>query len=232
RIGAGQLKKSVKGQKKPYGKGERANLQFEVTDEQGRKTAAWIGGAVVDERAVWPADLEAPSPQTQFFLLSEIRHPEDVEQADLLLADSPEGRKSLDLFLGTQGWRRFVPANPIPEPPALFAMGKDAKNAEGIIFNRENNTPAALAALHDAKLKKSLDQLSQETARKRQTLAQEKGQHTDDARLAAVELARFQNVPANVLRIAAGFVVLALVIAGVLLLVWGLVCVQRRVSPT
>src|SRR5207244_6171467 len=49
RIPAEQLHLAIKGLKKTYGKGEAANLQLEATDEHGRKTAAWIGGAVVDE---------------------------------------------------------------------------------------------------------------------------------------------------------------------------------------
>jgi hypothetical protein len=183
---------------------------------------------VVDERVLVPADLETPA---HFFLLSEISRPEDLEQADLLLADSAEGRQALDLFLGTQGWRRFVPAQAVSEPE-LFARDKGGAASQEILFSRESNTPAALAGLHDATLKQSLDQLNQETTQKQQALAQEKQLRSADARVAAIELARLQNLPAEILRLSAGFLVLALVLAGVLFLVWGIVRVQRRVSPT
>ncbi len=232
RVPAEQLHLSVKGLKKIYRKGERANLEFQAADEQGRKTIAWYGAAVVDERALVPADLETPSPQAHFFLLSEVRRPEDLEQADLLLADSPEARKALDMFLGTQGWRRFVPANAAPGELALYARNKDDKASAEVLFSRENNSPAGLAALHDARLKEALDQLGQETARSQQALAQEKEQRIEDARLAAIELAQFQNLPAAILRLSAGFLVLALLVAGVLLLVWGLVRLQRGSGPS
>jgi hypothetical protein len=228
RIPAEQLSLTVHGLKKTYRKGERVNLRFEATDEEGGKTPAWIGGAVVDERVLVPADLETPA---HFFLLSEISRPEDLEQADLLLADSAEGRQALDLFLGTQGWRRFVPAQAASEPE-LFARDKGGAASQEILFSRENNTPAALAALHDATLKQSLDQLNQETKQKQQALAQEKQQRGADARVAAIELARLQNLPGEILRLGAGFLVLALVLAGVLFLLWGIVRLQRRVSPT
>ena len=210
RIPAEQLRLSVKGLKETFQKGERANLRIEARDELGQKTRAWIGGAVVDERVLTPADLDAPSPQAHFFLLSDISRPEELEQADLLLADSPQGRKALDLFLGTQGWRRFVPA---ADEAKLFAGDQKGKSEE-LLFSRENSSPAALAALHDAKIKESLDKI------------------IADARLAALELARLQNLPAEIVRIGAGVLVVALLVAGVLLLVWGLVRVQRRLSPT
>jgi hypothetical protein len=228
RIPAEQLRLAVKGLKETFQKGERANLRIEASDELGRKTRAWIGGAVVDERVLTPADLDAPSPQAHFFLLSGISRPEELEQADLLLADSPQGRKALDLFLGTQGWRRFVPA---ADEAKLFAGDKKGKSEE-LLFSRENSSPTALAALHDAKIKQSLDKINQDVARQRQELAEQKNRSIVDARLAALELARLQNLPAELVRIGAGVLVVALLVAGVLLLLWGLVRVQRRLSPT
>jgi hypothetical protein len=228
RIPAEQLRLSVKGLKETFQKGERANLRIEARDELGQKTRAWIGGAVVDERVLTPADLDAPSPQAHFFLLSDISRPEELEQADLLLADSPQGRKALDLFLGTQGWRRFIPA---ADETKLFAGDKKGKSEE-VLFSRENSSPAALAAVHDAKIKESLDKINQDVARQRQELAERKDRSIADARLAALELARLQNLPAEIVRIGAGVLVVALLVAGVLLLVWGLVRVQRRLSPT
>jgi hypothetical protein len=230
RTPAEQLRLTVKGLKETFQKGERANLRIEASDERGRKTAAWIGAAVVDERALSPADLDAASPQAHFFLLSEIRRPQDLEQADLLLANSPQGRKALDLFLGTQGWRRFVPAESSSEPSS-FAKNKKAKSEE-LLFSRENKSPATLAALHDAYLKECLDLINQETSRQRNELAQQKDRSMENVRLAAVELARLQNLPAEIIRIGAGILVLALLVVGVLFLVWGLIRLQRRVSPT
>src|SRR5262249_45488246 len=47
---------------------------------------------------------------THFYLLSDVRRPEDLEDADFLLTTHPRAPAALDLLLGTQGWRRFVPA--------------------------------------------------------------------------------------------------------------------------
>ena len=52
------------------------------------------------------------SPSAHFYLTREVQRPEDLEDAECLLADTPEARQALDLFLGTHGWRRFVQAGP------------------------------------------------------------------------------------------------------------------------
>jgi hypothetical protein len=228
RVPAGRLQLSIHGLKNAYRRGERAELHIKAADEQGRKTPAWIGALVVDERAA--ADAGAASPQAHFYLLNELGRGEDLENADLILADSPEGRRALDLFLGTQGWRRFVPAQ--PAEAELLAKNKDAKTASAFLFSRENSSPAALAALHDTQLKDSLEQLNRETARKRRELAQEKEQQLADARLASLALAHWQSWPGQMLRLSVGFLVLALLAAGVLLLIWGLVKLGRSASPT
>ena len=41
-------------------------------------------------------------------MTSEVENPEDLEHANFYLSDDPEAAESLDLLLGTQGWRRFV----------------------------------------------------------------------------------------------------------------------------
>src|SRR5262249_58424461 len=44
-------------------------------------------------------------------LTREVRKPEELEHADVLLGSHPKAAQALDLLLGTQGWRRFVEQN-------------------------------------------------------------------------------------------------------------------------
>src|SRR5206468_9631359 len=105
-------------------------------------------------QALWglPAD---------FYLTSELRQPEDLEQADFLVREDVQAYKSLDLFLGTHGWRRFV------HPAPGKVVGDDSRSllfTEGpsAIINHDNRaaaekklaealTPARVKLLADAR---------------------------------------------------------------------------------
>src|SRR5947207_867371 len=54
---------------------------------------------------------------THFLLTSEVRRPEDLEHADVLLGTHPKAAAALDMLLGTQGWRRFAEQNVRPASP-------------------------------------------------------------------------------------------------------------------
>src|SRR5262249_49515103 len=56
-------------------------------------------------------------------LTTEVRNPEDLENADVLLSDHPGAAASLDLLLGCQGWRRFA-----EQDPNNFKRGQQAAN--------------------------------------------------------------------------------------------------------
>lgn len=93
--------------------GDSVRMTIEVTDEQNQPVAgAVLGVSVVDDAALSLRQKDTPSIKTHFLLTSEIRSPEDLEHADFYLSDSPEASDSLDLLLGTQGWRRFVSGTP------------------------------------------------------------------------------------------------------------------------
>ena len=69
--------------------------------------------AVVDTSVLKLADEKtARGLATHFFLTTEVRHPEDLENADILLSDHPKAPLALDLLLGCQGWRRFAEQDP------------------------------------------------------------------------------------------------------------------------
>ncbi|NNE00656.1 MAG: hypothetical protein HKN47_25350, partial [Pirellulaceae bacterium] len=88
--------------------GEPLRLTLQVTDENDQPTPAVLGVAVVDDAALSLDETERPTLRTHFLLTSEVEKPEDLEHANFYLSDGTEAAESLDLLLGTQGWRRFI----------------------------------------------------------------------------------------------------------------------------
>lgn len=88
--------------------GEPLRLTLQVRDETGQPTPAVLGVAVVDDAALSLEETERPQLRTHFLLTSEIEKPEDLEHANFYLSEEESAAESLDLLLGTQGWRRFV----------------------------------------------------------------------------------------------------------------------------
>ncbi len=102
-----------------YRRGESVRLPLRARDESGNPVAAILGVSVVDEAALSLDQRNRPSLNTQFLLLSEIESPERLEDADFYLSDLPDAARSVDLLLGTQGWRRFLTRQP-PESHSDF----------------------------------------------------------------------------------------------------------------
>lgn len=92
--------------------GESLRLTLQVTDENDNPTPAVLGVRVVDESSLSLDETERPTLRSHFLLTSEVEKPEDLEHANFYLSDDPEAAESLDLLLGTQGWRRFVSGSP------------------------------------------------------------------------------------------------------------------------
>ncbi|MEL6106466.1 MAG: MG2 domain-containing protein, partial [Planctomycetota bacterium] len=93
--------------------GESVRMTVKVTDENGALVpGAVLGVNVVDDTALSLRVKEIPSLSTHFKLTSEVESPEDLEHANFYLAEGAEAEESLDLLLGTQGWRRFVSGSP------------------------------------------------------------------------------------------------------------------------
>ena len=89
-----------------YSPGDKVSLSLSVTNESGTPVAAALGVAVVDEAIAKLVD--TPSLTTQFLITAETGTPEDIEEADFYLSEHKDAATALDLFLGTQGWRRLV----------------------------------------------------------------------------------------------------------------------------
>ncbi len=117
------------GHSEGYSPGEHVSFDLLVTDETGRPQAAALGVAVVDAALLNLADDKTPVLPTQFYLTSEVESPEDLEDANFYLSDDAQAAQSLDLLLGTQGWRRFAETS-LAELEHIAAAG-------------EGNNPAA-----------------------------------------------------------------------------------------
>src|SRR5439155_22898899 len=98
------------------------------SDERGKAVPAVAMLGVVNKSVVTMADEKtARTMPTHFLLTSEVRKPEDLEHADVLLGSHPKAAAALDLLLGTQGWRRLPEQEPGPVRP------KNAEDADRLL---------------------------------------------------------------------------------------------------
>jgi hypothetical protein len=95
-----------------YQPGELVRLMLKARNERMALTPTLAMVAVVDERVLKPDLKTSRGLPAHFFLATEVRNPEDLENADFLLSDHPRAAQALDLLLGTQGWRRFAEQDP------------------------------------------------------------------------------------------------------------------------
>jgi hypothetical protein len=111
------LKLAYKTDKDRYAPGDRVGLRLTATNEKGEPEPALVMLGVVNQSVVTMADEKtARSMPTHFLLTSEVRKPEELEHADVLLGNHPKAAQALDLLLGTQGWRRFVEQSKDQQP--------------------------------------------------------------------------------------------------------------------
>ncbi|MCI0379540.1 MAG: zf-HC2 domain-containing protein [Gemmataceae bacterium] len=82
----------------PFVAGQKLRMRVETN------SPAWMLAAVVDER--YRGERTERGPLHHFLLGEEFG--EQPELSHLSLEDAPHNRETLDLFLGTNGWRRFV----------------------------------------------------------------------------------------------------------------------------
>src|SRR5262249_15376373 len=93
--------------------GQKVKLSVLAVDEREKLTPAVVMLAVIDRSVVTLADLKTDrSMPTHLLLTTEVRRPDDLEDADFLVGQHPRAAAALDLLLGTQGWRRFGEQSP------------------------------------------------------------------------------------------------------------------------
>jgi len=148
--------------KKTYTPGDRVTLSLTATDKYNLPAPAIVLVSVVDKSVLkLRNDRTARAMPTHFLLTSEVRGPEDLEYADVLLReDLPQAEVALDLLLGTQGWRRFVEQKlPAEQARVLAAYKEDsnrllAVNGQGLqkatlVFNRADKAVSPLVLRHE-----------------------------------------------------------------------------------
>ncbi len=110
---ARQVELTVEPDKERYSPGGQVELALSATDEKAQPVPAVLLVGVVNQSVITMADdkTERQMP-THFLLGGEIQKPEELEHADFLLTEHPKAEQTLDLLLGTQGWRRFAEVDP------------------------------------------------------------------------------------------------------------------------
>jgi hypothetical protein len=199
--------------------GEAVQLKLRSLNEKGELQPASLLVSVVDEKAsAGLTNASEASLPAYFHLTSELEQPEDLEDADVLLSDGPEAAAALDLFLGTQGWRRFTE----PMADATFV-----KATAGATQRPQDWAVPAILKLDnqeqvDRRYALSLDQASAQLhdslARRAEQLTQEGAERLQLARNAARELNGYEQRTADLVRLGAGLGGVALMAAACLFL--------------
>jgi hypothetical protein len=151
------LQLAAKPDKEAYRAGDHVRLTVQSRTESGAAEPAWLLVAVVNEDAFLLDDRLERNLPAHFLVLNELRQPEDLERADLSAGETPEARPAVDLFLGTQGWRRYLPrATPARAAGTteggilhLDSFDQNGQNLRGEAFEALARQDAALADEQD-----------------------------------------------------------------------------------
>lgn len=197
--------------------GKTGQVKIEARDEQGKLADAWALAVLVDGR--YRGEQNERSLGGHFLLASEFGA--DLADAPLLADDSAATRKTLELFLGTRGWRRFV-ANEQAEP-AQFAEEK----APGLL-RAESGDSTVLAA----KVKQNLQALQERIDREQAQLESDRQAWAASAATALSARHDYARLPGEYLRLGLGILAAAALLAGVLGMIIGMVRIARHRAAT
>ncbi len=154
--------------------GQEAALKIHASDAR----EATVLAAVLDDRLSRAGEPGIDPPAAFFYLATELGQPEALEDAEVLLEDGPKAEQALDLFLGTQGWRRFPHAGTTTELALLTADNGD-------------RVEAAYRQAVEARRQQDWEEAEQE----RTVLQQERRRRAAAAQDAAEALAEYQALP-------------------------------------
>lgn len=208
--------------------GERVTIPLSANTNKGDNVRSWFLASVVNERALGVFDRSAAGPAATFYLLSGTQ-PQDLDNADFLVQDSAQARQALDLFLGTQGWRRFVPAEPV-EPARLASRG--AIDTSMTLFCRESASAEELQAKRTEALQAELGRMRRAHIRTMNSLDEERGSIVARVSLATHALVDLQARPIAFLRLGLGVLMLILIAVSIVALCVGLVRALRSAVST
>lgn len=117
-----------------YAPGQPVQLTLEAKDENGNAARGLLGVAVVDDALLTLAKDKAAALPTYFYLTSEIRGPEEIEDANFFLVEGTKAASALDLLLGTRGWSRIKGSADRDEYRAT-SLGKRGFNSPIVLDN-------------------------------------------------------------------------------------------------
>ncbi|HLJ98059.1 MAG TPA: MG2 domain-containing protein [Gemmataceae bacterium] len=225
-----RLALSVQADKASYAPGEKAQLQLRSLDEKGRPQSSWLLVSVVEQTALSHNELPHPTLSAYFTLTSELQRPEDLEEAEVLLGDTPEAARGLDLFLGTQGWRRFVE----PEDQAVLVQ----RNAATKRIASDPLVPAIIKLdngeqvehSYTAELSQALATVEAGIAKRDQELIREGNERLQTAQAAAQDLEAYTTRAKELFHQSIGLGALVLLAVGSLLLLISLLRLARGLS--
>lgn len=140
-----------------YVPGDKVNLKIKTYDQTGKPVSGVVGITVTDDAVLEMIETREKAPRlpAQVYLESEVR---ELFDSHVYLSEDLNAPRSLDLLLGTQGWRRFafytkdeflkkfgeagrrVLADvlaPLPQPLAaeFFAFGGKPRVARGAVLD-------------------------------------------------------------------------------------------------
>jgi hypothetical protein len=215
---------------KGYKPGDSVNLTIESRNEARALSPSWLFAAVVDESALRPHDRHETGLPAYFLLTSSLEAPEELEDANILLADSPSAAQALDLILGTQGWRRFW--QPSAEMPFLAAAAeKKSQSSELALFSAGNRLGNVFDQYTRA-VQMEQAVLAEDRGSQRVDLQDERVQAAAQTIAAAASLAAYQERSLTWFRQGLGVLLALLVVVGAALLFLGLaMAFWARSSP-
>jgi hypothetical protein len=214
-----RLQISLQADKENYAPGETVRLKLRTSNEHGKSEAAWVLVSVVNQSALSgdtkSDDVSLPA---YFHLTSELPQPEELEQADILLRDAPGAAAALDLFLGTQGWRRFQDTG--ADTRLVMANTAASRRAQDLaipaIVKLDNR--AEVERRYATALSQSFADWHDALARRDRELANEGVQRLHMARSTAQELDLYEARAFGLIWLAVGLGGVAVFAAGCLLL--------------
>lgn len=193
-------------------------LELRARDQKGEPIPTWVLAAVIDERF----RTREPNLIAHFFIAGDISTGEDLDNAALLAAETPEARQALDLFLGTAGWRRF---ETVPEKAA-------AALAEAGFIGMENASPRALQAQHAARVEEALTPVRLNVQARYTALTTARLSAQAALNRAVSELRDYDAQPQEYLRVGLGAVTLLLLGISVAMMAVGAWRLVRRRQAT
>jgi anti-sigma factor RsiW len=236
RMPARRLHVALETDQKSYHPGEPVRLKAHSTTEKGKPEKSWLLAAAVNELALrtgdHPAETDLPA---HFYLTSALRRPGDLDNMDIWVQDNPRSLAALDRFLGTQGWRRVVPAGrTVRDKDALVrneeAVRRLAERGRPALFNLDNG--AAVPGEYAAVLNSRLAQVRAETRRRAEDLDDQRQERIREARRAETALYEVQDWPRQVRPWVLFGLMLVLLLTGCFCLLIALVRVIRGSRAT